>query len=513
LPKKDVAIKSESLNAIILSIHKYIQKVLAIILSLIYIAFVSQRRPMGDIANIDFGGCAPAIPSTLPLAVSPPAWEMLAVIRNMPWGNESILLGTHPESDKRAFSYPLGSYGFGKRFMIKRLITKLPISFHVHPESQLAPILWVLKNEPLVRKPDLAWELGDVADPRAKTECFFVLDADEHAVFYSGWNQEEIRRLQGVLLLDGVERSSRAAVLAGYSRGIRLSDLVFERANPVLRKMRADTRGLQLDPAWSELERRFADQYDSLVGRWLDFVIAMRPSTSPATLTCILFLFALAALEGWLADSKGRPEMERLKSVLFAANQECASTDDVPESASGDSPLCDFFGSAGPLHKGTVITIPPGVPHGAGAGLHLIEFSQNSLTTLRYFDYGRNRRLHAVLACIAMADVDGTIKSTVLDPPFADTPTQIFIDGTQFVVSRLAGAGTIQLQPGSAHVIASLSGDLILSQEPGVAFRRVPEGHAAVIPGDPGPRCHWISSASSDWLHIRVLDHDETTAA
>jgi mannose-6-phosphate isomerase len=47
-----------------------------------------------------------------------------------------------------------------------------------------------------------------------------------------------------------------------------------------------------------------------------------------------------------------------------------------------------------PVAKGDVIYIPAGTIHAIGAGIVLAEIQQNSDTTFRLFDYGRQRELH-----------------------------------------------------------------------------------------------------------------------
>ena len=47
-----------------------------------------------------------------------------------------------------------------------------------------------------------------------------------------------------------------------------------------------------------------------------------------------------------------------------------------------------------PVAKGDVIFIPAGTIHALGAGIVLAEIQQNSDTTFRLFDYGRERELH-----------------------------------------------------------------------------------------------------------------------
>lgn len=464
---------------------------------------------MGYMPNLGVDARGRAIPGVLPLAIPRmSAWELSPVLRAMPWGRESILLGLHPESSEDSFPAGFGCCEALLHLMIKFLVTEHSISYHVHPGFELAEMLWSLKHQPLARRPGLAQELRDVADLRGKTEDFLVLDASTEAVFYCGWNREEIDGLRSRLKLAGIGRQGIANALLGRGRAVRLSDLLFERANPGLSRLRADSHGIRLDPAWRELERRFENRYEMLVAEWLAIVVALRPATSLASLTAILLVFALAALEDCFSDLQAGPGINQLRWIAFGENRECTNHEDTRVSESRVSPVCDFFGIARSVQPGSVITVPPGVPHGAGPGLRLVEFSHNSLTTLRCFDHGRGRRLHTVLACIAMAEVDGEVGPGVFEPRSAGEPICFSLGSTQFTVRRSGGADT-PLQPGSTHIVTSLSGDLLLYARPDALLFRIPQCHAVVIPPSRVPLPFRSVSASNDCLIIRVQDNDK----
>ena len=47
-----------------------------------------------------------------------------------------------------------------------------------------------------------------------------------------------------------------------------------------------------------------------------------------------------------------------------------------------------------PVRAGDFFLVPAGTVHAIGAGIHLVEFQQNSDVTFRLYDYGRPRELH-----------------------------------------------------------------------------------------------------------------------
>jgi len=443
-------------------------------------------------------------------------------LRKMPWGTESILLGGRPEDGDAAFAGVLASHSCESlgHSMVKDLRTDLPISLHLHPGLHEAMTFWDLKSQSSAVIADLLQELRAISDPRGKTECFLVLDVKKNAAFYCGWNYEEIGGLHdrfavSSTMSNGLHGRSISDAVLRAKQSIGISDLLFERADSDLTKLRAESSRIRVKlRSWNEIERQFSDRYNSLISRWLDFVVSMRPTTSSMTLTGILLVFAFTALEGCLASAEDGPDIQKLRRVAFGGDRK--SSDPAlhrGQTNSEASPICDYFGNVGHPQPGSVITIPPCLPHGAGPGLHLIEVSQNSLTTLRCFDHGRSRPMHPVLAGIAMSEVDGTVRASVQAPSPEGLPPPITLGATQFVAYRSRGADTVTLDPGSVHVVIPISRNLLMCNRSGGAFLQIPPGHAAVIARSTLSQTLRIASAPTDFLLVRVHDHGEQRVA
>lgn len=107
---------------------------------------------------------------------------------------------------------------------------------------------------------------------------------------------------------------------------------------------------------------------------------------------------------------------------------------------------------------GDVFFLPPGTVHAIGPGLSLVEVQQNSDTTFRLYDYGRDRELHLDRA---LAVADGTPYPANLRSSVAMRGERL-IEGAHFRLDRIDGAPGVAMRsvyPG-AVIVLPLSGEV-----------------------------------------------------
>lgn len=88
------------------------------------------------------------------------------------------------------------------------------------------------------------------------------------------------------------------------------------------------------------------------------------------------------------------------------------------------------------VKAGDVFHLRPGIVHAIGPGLSLVEVQQNSDTTFRLYDYGRDRELHLDRALsVALGEsYPDHLKGSI------EERGQVLIDGANFRLDRIEGA-------------------------------------------------------------------------
>jgi mannose-6-phosphate isomerase len=118
-----------------------------------------------------------------------------------------------------------------------------------------------------------------------------------------------------------------------------------------------------------------------------------------------------------------------------------------------------------PVKAGDFFYVPSGTVHAIGAGLTLIEVQQNSETTYRLYDYGRPRELHLD---DGIAVADARPYAPYPSPGRTDDDRMILVDGSKFVIERLAGGPrTIALPEGVTAWLIPVAGKGVVD---GVGF-------------------------------------------
>src|SRR5664279_1378144 len=98
------------------------------------------------------------------------------------------------------------------------------------------------------------------------------------------------------------------------------------------------------------------------------------------------------------------------------------------------------------VSQGEIIFVPAGTIHAIGAGLVIAELQQNSDTTFRIFDYGRNRDLQ-IDSAVAVANTGPAVFS--VQPNQVTNERTILVSNPHFVFERL------NLAPNSAWCLAA----------------------------------------------------------
>jgi mannose-6-phosphate isomerase len=114
-----------------------------------------------------------------------------------------------------------------------------------------------------------------------------------------------------------------------------------------------------------------------------------------------------------------------------------------------------------PAAKGDVIYIPAGTIHAIGGGIVLAEIQQNSDTTFRLFDYGRQRELH---------ENNGVAVAHPWPLRTPRNPTQLTTERTVLVASKHFVLERVELHEGSSWALLA---------EP-ETWMLVLDGHAAI---------------------------------
>ena len=243
-------------------------------------------------------------------------------------------------------------------------------------------------------------------------------------------------------------------------------------------------------------------------------VTAIRPTTSPLTMTAILLVFGLKALQ----DATAALECEGVSAQslqLLAGTGVQDRPWKGPRQLSEVSPVRDFFTCINDLAPGTLVHIPAGTPHGAGAGLRLIEFSNNSLTTLRCYDHGRRagRRLHPVLCAMGLADISAS--SSIVERPHQIHESRMFSLGDIKIQLHDSHCGEplsnpAVLLPGSQYVVTVLQGTARVSYGYESESRCILPGEAILLPADGIPRQVDLIAPDSRWIAVRGIACEES---
>lgn len=118
-----------------------------------------------------------------------------------------------------------------------------------------------------------------------------------------------------------------------------------------------------------------------------------------------------------------------------------------------------------PVAAGDFFYIPAGTVHAIGAGLSLIEVQQNSDTTYRLYDYGRDRPLHLGegLAVARLGAHPAALRRKATNPGH-----EALVDGPIFRLDRIAGdpdAGLLRRFGDGAVLAIPISGALAIAGE------------------------------------------------
>lgn len=116
---------------------------------------------------------------------------------------------------------------------------------------------------------------------------------------------------------------------------------------------------------------------------------------------------------------------------------------------------------AHPVREGDCIFIPAGTVHAIRAGLTLIEVCENSNTTYRVFDYGRDRGLDVeeTLANVDLSRIVTVHRGLTRELEQA-TETVLCVEPTMAMsLIRLAGAQALDTHHDSFHIITCLEGE------------------------------------------------------
>jgi mannose-6-phosphate isomerase len=141
-----------------------------------------------------------------------------------------------------------------------------------------------------------------------------------------------------------------------------------------------------------------------------------------------------------------------------------------------------------PVKAGDVIYSPSDTIHAIGAGLTLVEVQQNSDTTYRLYDYGRDRELHLEQGMKVADPNQFKIQPIVGEVASGRT---ILVEGPKFVLERRAGGEhRVKLPAGVSAWVVPLTGAGVVD---GVGFTA---GECVLLSG----KVVVQAEAGSDWL-------------